>query len=119
MADEEADDMDVSNDLMSVRSGRYLLSSKVRRVLVPYLVETLGFQSLEDVESLGAKGFEQALTAADTKDEVTEPLKSGALEWYVSLSAPSRHRPAARFAAKEKTGLGCLQRNIFSQRALL
>ena len=64
MADEEADDMDVLNDLMSVRSGRYLLSSKVRRVLVPYLVETLGFQSLEDVESLGAKGFEQALTAA-------------------------------------------------------
>ena len=59
MADKEDDDMDVLHDLMSGRSGRYLLSSKVRRVLVPYLVETLGFQSLEDVESLGAKGFEQ------------------------------------------------------------
>ena len=62
--------MDVLNDLMSVQSGRYLLSSKVRRVLVLYLVETLDLTSLEDVESLGAKGSEQALAAADTKDEV-------------------------------------------------
>ena len=103
MADEDGDNMDVLNDLMSVRSGRYLLSSKVRRVLVPCLVETLDLTSLEDVESPGAKGFEQALAAAGTKDEVPESLKSGALEWYASLSAPSRLRPAARFAAKEKT----------------
>ena len=75
-------------------------------MLVPYLVETLGLTSLEEVESLGtlgAKGFEQALAAADTKDEVPEPLKSGAFEWHASLSAPTRLRPAARFAAKEKT----------------
>ena len=55
------------------------------------------------MESLGAKGFEQAITAADTKDEVPEPLKSGALEWFASLAAPTCLRPAARFAAKEKT----------------
>ena len=72
----------------------YLLSSKVRRVLVPYLVETLGLTSLEEVESLGAKGFEQALAAADTKDEVPEPLKSGAFEWYARyLTVPTT--PAA------------------------
>ena len=47
--------MDVLNDLMSVQSGRYLLSSKVRRVLVPYLVETLGLTSLEEVESPRAR----------------------------------------------------------------
>ena len=105
MSDDDGEDMDVLKDLMPVRSGRYLLSSKVRRVLVPYLVDRLGLASLEDVESLGAKGFEQAITAADTKDKVPEPLKrkSGALEWFASLAAPTRLRPAARFAAKEKT----------------
>ena len=43
------------------------------------------------------------LSLPPTKWQVPEPLKSGALEWYASLSAPSRLRPAARFAAKEKT----------------
>ena len=93
MADEDGDNMDVLNDLMSVRSGRYLLSSKVRRVLVPCLVETLDLTSLEDVESLGAKGFEQALSAADTKRKTKCRSRSRAVR---SCGMPvSRHRRAS------------------------
>ena len=102
MAHEDEDEMDELFERLGVRAGRLVLSVRMRRMLVPYLVETLGLTTLEEVESLGARGFEQALTAADARGEMPEPLKSGALEWYANLSVPSRPRAAAK-AAKEKT----------------
>ena len=44
-------------------------------MLVPYLVETLDLTSLEDVESLGAKGFEQALAVLRIIDIFGEQLR--------------------------------------------
>ena len=81
MAHEDEDEMDELFERLGVRAGRFVLSVRMRRMLVPYLVETLGLTTLEEVESLGARGSEQALTAADARGEMPEPLKSGALEW--------------------------------------
>ena len=43
---------------LSVKAGRFRLSNKVLEVLAPYLVITLELKTLDDVESLGSRGFE-------------------------------------------------------------
>ena len=46
---------------LSVKAGRFVLSDKLKQVVVPYLYTELGMLTLSDVESLSAKGFEEAL----------------------------------------------------------
>ena len=52
MAHEDEDEMDELFERLGVHAGRFVLSVRMRRMLVPYLVETLGLTTLEEVESL-------------------------------------------------------------------
>ena len=81
---------------LSVKAGRFRLSNKVLEVLAPYLVITLELKTLDDVESLGSRGFEMALYTADENDLIPEPLKVGALEWFAAMgAAPTEEPPKA------------------------
>ena len=56
--------------------------------------------TLSDVESLGAKGFEEAIDEAAEGTKIPAPLKSSALEWIAHLG----NEPGPRFnRATEKT----------------
>ena len=68
--------------ILSVKSGRFRLGKKVKSALATYLSQTLELETLEEIESLGAKGFGEALAAACEGKDVPEALKSGALEWF-------------------------------------
>ena len=39
---------------LSAKAGRFVLSDKLKQVLVPYMFRELGLLTLSDVESLGA-----------------------------------------------------------------
>ena len=62
---------------LSAKAGRYVLSDKLKQLLVPYLFRELGLLTLSDVESLGAKGFEEALDEATDGTKFPAPLRSG------------------------------------------
>ena len=64
---------------LGVKAGRFRLGKKLKSVLATYLSGTLELETLEEVESLGAKGFEQALAMACEGIEMPPPLVSGAL----------------------------------------
>lgn len=49
----------------------------------------MGLLTLSDVESLGAKGFEEALDEATEGAKLPAPLRSGALEWFAHLGDDS------------------------------
>ena len=84
---------------LSAKAGRYVLSDKLKQILVPYLFRELGLLTLSDVESLGAKGFEEALDEAVDGTKFPAPLRSGALEWFAHLGDD----PGPRLrSAKEK-----------------
>ena len=70
---------------LGVKAGRFRLGKKLKSVLATYLSGTLELETLEEVESLGAKGFEQALAMACEGSEMPAPLVSGALEWFAHL----------------------------------
>ena len=87
---------------LGVKAGRFRLGKKLKSVLATYLSGTLELETLEEVESLGAKGFEQALAMACEGVEMPPPLMSGALEWFANLGETlSEDRTAA--AAKART----------------
>ena len=100
MAGGAEEDEDALFAELSVKAGRFLLADKLKQAIVPYLVTELGLKTLSDVESLGAKGFEQAVDEATASVKMPAPLKSGALEWFAHLGDD----PVLRVrVAKEKT----------------
>ena len=95
--------------ILSVKSGRFRLGKKVKSALATYLSQTLELETLEEIESLGAKGFGEALAAACEGKDVPEALKSGALEWFACLdteSADGAGSPAKTRTAAPKKGHG-------------
>jgi hypothetical protein len=92
MGESEEEAEDALFAALSVKASRFALSDKLKQILVPYLLTELELKTLSDVESLGAKGFEEALDEAAEGKKIPAPLRSGALEWFAHLGDDTGQR---------------------------